>query len=249
VKRLHRLIVTSATYRQSARAPVELVERDPYNALYARGPRQRVEYETLRDLALSVGGLLGGQIGGPSVMPPQPPGIWENSFGFYDLPDFRWKDAEGEDRHRRALYTFLRRSALYPTFTMFDAPTRDVCSVKRSRTNTPLQALATLNDPVFVEAAGGLARRILTEAPAGLKDRAVFGFRVCLARKPDAREVEVLHRLYNKARARFGKDPKAANDLVKSSNVDAKGLNIRELAAWTVVANVLLNLDETMTKG
>jgi hypothetical protein len=249
VKALHRLIVTSATYRQSARASAELIQRDPYNLLYARGPRLRVEYEMLRDLALSAGGLLSHKIGGPSVMPPQPAGIWENSFGFYDLPKFRWKDAEDEDRYRRGIYIFLRRSALYPTFTMFDAPTRDVCSVKRSRTNTPLQALTTLNDPVFVEAAGGLARRVMTEAGARLKDRARFAFRVCLAREPEAGEVDLLVGLYQKALARFEKEPKAAVAVAKGSRVDAKGLDVKQVAAWTVVANVLLNLDETITKG
>src|SRR5262249_14793165 len=188
LKALHRLIVTSAAYRQSSKAPAELYKRDPHNLLYARGPRMRVEYETLRDQALSAGGLLTGKVGGPSVMPPQPPGIWENSFGFYDLPNFRWKDAEGEDRYRRGIYIFLRRTALYPTFTMFDAPNRDVCSVKRSRTNTPLQALTTLNDPVFVEAAASLARRILTEASGGEEERARFAFPVCAARLPEPHE-------------------------------------------------------------
>jgi hypothetical protein len=249
MKALHRLIVTSATYRQSSRAPAELIERDPYNLLYARGPRLRVEYEMLRDLALSAGGLLSPKIGGPSVMPPQPTGIWENSFGFYDLPDFRWKDAEGDDRYRRGIYIFLRRSALYPTFTMFDAPSRDVCSVKRSRTNTPLQALTTLNDPVFVEAAGGLARRITIEARGGLNNKAIFAFRVCLARQPDAGEIDLLLGLYKKAMARFEKDPVAASALLKNCRANAKGRDRIQLAAWIVVANVLLNLDETITKG
>jgi hypothetical protein len=249
MKALHRLIVTSATYRQSSKAPADLYQRDPHNLLYARGPRMRVEYEMLRDLSLAAGGLLSAKIGGPSIMPPQPPGVWENSFGFYDLPNFRWKDAEGADRYRRGIYTFLRRTALYPTFTLFDAPGREVCSVKRSRTNTPLQALVTLNDPVFIEAAGGLARRIMTEAPAGAEDKAAFAFRVCVARQPDAREVTALVALYQKALTRYEKDAKAAETLVKHCRVNAKGLSIEQLAAWTVVANVLLNLDETITKG
>jgi mono/diheme cytochrome c family protein len=249
MKELHRLLVTSATYRQSSRASEDLFRRDPFNLLYARGPRLRVEYEMLRDLSLAAGGLLSGKIGGPSVMPPQPPGIWEHSFGFYDLPDFRWKEATGDDRYRRGIYTFLRRTALYPAFTMFDAPTRDVCSVKRSRTNTPLQALATLNDPVFVEAAGGLARRILIEASGGVEERATFAFRVCAGRKPEPRELEALVALYRKALARYEKDPKAAMALAKHGRVDATGLSVEQLAAWTVVANVLLNMDETLTKG
>src|SRR5262249_4995198 len=211
---LQRVIVTSANYRQSSGAPAALFQRDPYNLLYARGLRLRVEYETLRDLSLAAGGLLREKIGGPSVMPPQPPGIWENSFGFYDLPDFRWKDATGEDRYRRGIYTFLRRTALYPTFLMFDGPGREVCSVKRARTNTPLQALATLNDPAFVEAAGGLARRTLTEAGPGVEAKVTFAFRVCLARPPEVEEIAKLVALYKKALARYEKDPAAAAKLV-----------------------------------
>ncbi len=249
MKALHRLIVTSATYRQSSRVAPEVLRRDPYNVLHARGPRLRVEYETLRDLALSAGGLLSQKIGGPSVMPPQPPGVWENSFGFYDLPDFRWKDATGEDRYRRGIYTFLRRSALYPAFKLFDAPSREVCSVRRPRTNTPLQALATLNDPVFVEAACGLARRILVEAKGDAKARAAWAFRVCVSRQPQPVEVEKLAALYEKALTRYRAGPKAAAALVKYGRVGADGIRGEELAAWAVIANVLLNLDETLTKG
>jgi mono/diheme cytochrome c family protein len=249
MKRLHRLMVTSSTYRQSARVSPELLKRDPYNVLYSRGPRLRAEYETLRDVALSAGGLLSQRIGGPSVMPPQPPGVWENSFGFYDLPNFRWKEATGDSRYRRGLYIFLRRSALYPTFKMFDAPSREVCSVRRPRTNTPLQALATLNDPVFVEAAGGLARRTLREARGTTGDRAAWAFRVCVSRQPTGREVDRLVALYKKALARYRSNPKAAAALVKHCRVSVEGMKVDELAAWTVVANVLLNLDETLTKG
>ena len=249
MKAIHRLIVTSATYRQSARVTPALAQRDPYNLLYARGPRLRVEYEMLRDLALAAGGLLSNRIGGSSVMPPQPPGIWENSFGFLYLPDFRWKEASGDDRYRRGLYIFLRRTALYPAFLMFDAPGREVCSVRRLRTNTPLQALTTLNDPVFVEAAGGLARRVLTEAEGGTKEKATFAFRVCLARLPEADEVEALARLYDKALARFTRDPKAAAALVRHGRLEASQDLVPQMAAWMVVANVLLNLDETLTRG
>jgi hypothetical protein len=249
MKAVHRLIVTSATYRQSGRITPTLAQRDPYNLLCARGPRLRVEYEMLRDLALAAGGLLSNRIGGPSVMPAQPPGVWENSFGFLNLPDFRWNEAAGADRYRRGIYVFLRRTALYPTFLMFDAPSREVCSVHRSRTNTPLQALATLNDPVFVEAAGGLARRVLTEAPGGTKEKATFAFRVCLARPPEAGEVEALVKLYDKALGRFTRDPKAAAALVRHARLNFSEPNARQTAAWIVVANVLLNLDEMITKG
>jgi hypothetical protein len=249
MKALHRLIVTSATYRQSSAVSAELLRVDPRNELYGRAPRPRVDAETLRDLALSAGGLLSAKFGGPSVMPPQPDGIWENSFGFYDLPNFRWKTAEDEDRYRRGIYTFLRRTALYPTYLMFDGPGRDVCSVSRPRTNTPLQALATLNDPVFVEAAGGLARRTLREGGDTASERATFAFRVCVARRPDGAEVKAIVALYERARARFVKDEKAAERLVKHARVAVLGRNMTEVAAWTVVANVLLNLDETMTRG
>jgi hypothetical protein len=249
MKALHRLIATSATYRQASRAPAELVRRDPYNLFYARGPRLRVEYETLRDLALAAGGLLSQKIGGPSVMPPQPLGIWENSFGFYDLPDFRWKEATGENRYRRGIYTFLRRTALYPTFVMFDAPDRTICSVKRPRTNTPLQALATLNDPVFVEAAAGLARRVLAEAPGGVEGKVRFAFRICVARQPDNAEVERLVGLYRKARSHYENEPASAAALLKAARVAGREHDGNELAAWVAVANALLNLDETVSKG
>ncbi len=249
MKELHRLIVTSATYRQSSGVSAEHLLRDPRNELHARAPRLRVEYETLRDAALTAGGLLTQTMGGPSVMPPQPEGIWENSFGFHDLPDFRWRTAQDQDRYRRGIYVFLRRTALYPTFVMFDGANRDVCSVQRSRTNTPLQALATLNDPVFVEAAGGLARRALLEGGNTTNERATFAFRACVARAPDEGEVEAIVALYEKARARFVKDEAAAARLLKHARVTANGLSAPELAAWLVVANVLLNLDETMTRG
>lgn len=249
MKAVHRLIVTSATYRQAARVTPALAQRDPYNLLYARGPRLRMEYEMLRDVALAAGGLLSNRIGGPSVMPPQPPGVWENSFGFLNLPDFRWREATGDDRYRRGIYIFLRRTALYPTFLLFDAPSREVCSVHRSRTNTPLQALTTLNDPVFVEAAGGLARRVLTEAPGGTREKATYAFRLCLARPPEAGEVDALVKLYEKALARFTRDPKAAAALVRHVRQEMAGRDVRPVAAWMVVANVLLNLDELITKG
>jgi hypothetical protein len=226
-----------------------MLQQDPSNLLYARGPRMRVEYEMLRDVSLAAGGLLSNRIGGPSVMPPQPPGVWENSFGFYDLPDFRWKEATGDERYRRGIYTFLRRTAMYPSFLMFDAPGRDVCSVKRPRTNTPLQALTTLNDPVFVEAAAGLARRILHEAPMNVEGKVRFAVRVCLARQPDAHELERLTTLFNHSLKRFESDPDRAMALVKSGRQATVPADAVQLAAWIVVANVVLNLDETLVKG
>ena len=177
-------IVTSATYRQSSRVTPDGWEQDPYNRLLARGSRFRVEAEAVRDIALTASGLLHRKIGGPSVFPPQPEGTLQNSFSFYELKA-RWVNDTGEDRFRRGLYTFWRRTAPYPSFLTFDAPRRNVCTVRRSRTNTPLQVLTTLNDPTFVEAAVGLARRLMNDAGPAARDRAIHGFRLCASRKPD----------------------------------------------------------------
>ena len=156
-KALHRLIVTSATYRQDAAATPALIEKDPYNRLLARGPRFRMEAEMVRDVALAASGLLSPAIGGPSVFPLQPDGIWDNPYS-----DDAWKTSEGEDRHRRGIYTFIRRTSPYPSFMTFDATSREFCTVRRVRTNTPLQALTGLNDEAFFEAARALALRVGT---------------------------------------------------------------------------------------
>ena len=249
MKVLHRLIVTSATYCQSSAAAPALVLRDPQNGLYARGPRFRLDYETLRDQALAVSGLLSRQIGGPSVMPPQPAGVWEQSFGFYDLPDFRWREAVGPDRYRRGIYTYLRRTAPYPGMLLYDAPTRETCSVQRFRTNTPLQALCCLNDPVFVEAAGNLARRILLEGGTTWEERLRFAFMTCLSRPPNQQESAALLRLYQTTRGHYNRDQGAAQALVRQFTKGPPTEQMADLAAWTLVANVLLNLDEMLTKG
>ena len=247
MKALLRLILTSATYRQSSRVTPELLERDPYNRLLARGPRFRVEAEAVRDIVLTVSGLLNRKVGGPSVFPPQPEGILQNSFGFYELKA-RWENDTDENRYRRGLYTFWKRTAPYPSFLTFDAPRREVCTVKRSRTNTPLQALTTLNDPAFVEAAVGLAQRLMIEASPGVRERATYGFRLCVSRIPEKDELTSLIALYNKALKQLKQD--AARALVTSYELEPpEELNLRELAAWAVVSRVLLNLDETITKG
>jgi hypothetical protein len=160
-KALHRLIVTSAAYRQDAHTSPALVERDPYNRLLARGPRFRMEAEMIRDAVLSAAGLLSQKIGGPSVFPPQPDGIWDNPYS-----DAKWVISDGEDRYRRGLYTFIRRTSPYPSFMTFDAVSREFCTVRRVRTNTPLQALTMLNDEAFFEAARALAVRTAKEATA-----------------------------------------------------------------------------------
>lgn len=243
---LVRRIVTSATYRQSSRAGASAHERDPLNVLLARAPRPRLEIETLRDASLAIGGLLIEKRGGPSVMPPQPDGVWAPVYS-----EDRWSTAEGGERFRRGLYTFWRRSSPYATFVAFDAPSRELSCTRRPATNTPLQALALLNDPAFVECAIGLARR-MQRASGDDEAKIAFGFRACTARAPRADEIEVLARLLTSERERFESDASAAKTLLEHGKhalgVDATP-DAGELAAWTAVANVLLNLDETLTRS
>ena len=244
MKALHRLIVASATYRQSSAFPPELRERDPFNRLLARGPRVRLEAEMIRDQALAVSGLLSRKVGGPSVMPPQPDGLWQMVYS-----GDQWKTSPGEDKYRRGLYTFWRRSMPHPMMTTFDAPSREFCVLRRNRSDTPLQALNTLNDPAFIEAAQALARKIAA-APGDVKSRATFAFRTALARMPKPAEIARLTKLHNSELARYINDPAAAEKMAASElGKPAGGANLAELAAWTVVANVLLNLDEAITKG
>jgi mono/diheme cytochrome c family protein len=225
MKSMLRLIVTSATYRQSSRVTPTMRERDPYNRLLARGPRFRVEAEMVRDIGLAASGLLNRAIGGPSVNP--------------------FPAARLEDRYRRGLYTSIRRTTPPPSMTAFDSPSREFCTVRRSRTNTPLQALTVLNDPVFFDFARGMAGRILAEAGPELRNRLIYGFRLCVSRRPNEKEIDELAALYQRQFARFTKDIAAARALLK--DVDEKA-NLPELAAWTVAANTLLSLDETLTK-
>jgi hypothetical protein len=229
MKSLLRLIVTSATYRQSSKVTPALRERDPYNRLLARGPRFRVEAEMVRDIGLAASGLLNRAVGGPSVNPSPAP--------------------RPEDRYRRGLYTSIRRTTPPPSMTAFDAPSREFCTVRRPRTNTPLQALTVLNDPVFFDFARGMARRILSEAGAEagpeLRERLIYGFRLCASRRPNDKEIEELAALYQRQLTRFTKDLAAARALLKDADAQT---NLPELAAWTVVSNTLLSLDETLTK-
>jgi len=245
LKAMHRLIVLSATYRQSARVTRELYQRDPYNRLLARGPRFRLDAEMVRDNALAISGLLNRKLGGTSVFPYQPDGIWFNPYS-----GDKWVVSTNGDQYRRGLYTFWRRTAPYAAFMAFDAPSREVACERRPRTNTPLQALATLNDKSFVECAGALARRMMAEIQQGDKERAVHGFRLCVARRPTEVELKYLLALYQENLEKYKKDPAAAKAMA-SAGLPAlpKEMDLAELAAWTVVANVLLNLDETITKG
>lgn len=245
MKAMHRLIVTSATYRQSSRTTPGLIERDPYNRLLARGPRFRVPAETVRDVALEVSGLLSPKIGGPSVFPYQPDGIWTQIYS-----GDKWEISKGEDKYRRGLYTFWRRTSPYPAFMSFDAPSRELICARRLRSNTPLQALTTLNDPSFVEASEALARRMMKEAPGDAAKRVEYGFRLCVTRSPRKNEIDRLVALYQQELSGFKQDTKAAEKMATAElGKIPENLSLEELAAWTVVANVLLNLDETITKG
>ncbi len=244
LKSLVRLLVTSATYRQSSRVTPELIERDPDNRLLARGPRFRMSAEMIRDQALFVSGLLSRRMYGPPVNPPQPTLGVNAAFG----SGIDWKTSEGEDRYRRGIYTRWRRSNPYPSMSAFDAPNREVCTLQRSRTNTPLQALVTLNDPVYVEAAQAVARRIAAHAGDNA-ERARFGVRLCLAREPTEEELVPLSGLFEKARERYATAPEEARRMATDPLGPApEGADIAELAAWTVVGNVLLNLDELFMK-
>jgi mono/diheme cytochrome c family protein len=245
LKAMHRIIVTSATYRQASTVTPLLKERDPFNRLLARGPRFRIEAEMLRDQALAVSGLLNPRVGGPSVFPYQPEGIWIAPYS-----GDRWVTGKDGDQFRRGLYTFWRRTSPYASFLAFDAPSREVCTERRLRSNTPVQALVTLNDPAFVAAAAGLARRVVSEGGATDKDRLMFAFRAVTARRPQARESRRLLDLLASSRQRYAADPASAGKLASIGlGKPPDGSGLADLAAWTVVANVLLNLDETLTKG
>ena len=242
-KAILRAIVTSATYRQTSKADPAIVARDPDNRLLARGPRVRLSAEVIRDQALAAAGLLSGKKGGPSVNPPQPNLGLTAAFG----SGIDWQTSQGEDRWRRAIYTTWRRSNPYPSMAAFDAPNREVCTIRRPRTNTPLQALVTLNDPVYVEAAQSLARRMVTEGGSTDPERVIRGFRLVLARQPSAFEVDRLVRLHTESLADYRQKPEEARKLATEplGPPPADLTDLADLAAWTVVANVILNLDES----
>ena len=241
MKAMQRLIVTSATYRQSSRIAPASVERDPQGRLLSRFPRNRLEAELVRDQALAISGLLSPKIGGPSVMPPQPDGVWSNPYS-----GDRWATSAGADRYRRGLYTFWKRTSPYPEFTNFDAPSREFCVARRPRTNTPLQALTVLNDPVYIEAAQSLARRMMREVADDPPARVRRGFLLVLARSPKPAELERLLSLYRHEMAYFSEDGATAKAMAGSAAAELKSSELAQAAAWTVVANVLLNLDETL---
>lgn len=248
LKHLHRLIVHSNTYRQSSSVSEELLSRDPKNRLLARGPRFRVDAEVVRDVFLTASGLLNRKIGGPSVFPPAPKFLFERPVSYGYKP---WDYETGPEKYRRAMYTFRFRSVPYPALQAFDAPSGEIAVVRRSRSNSPLQALTTLNEPLFVESARALARRTVQTCDSD-EERLVFAFRCCVARHPDEEESALLLRLLATQRERFaegGLDPKQILTEKTDEQTDVpEGTTAAELAAWTVVSRVLLNLDETITK-
>lgn len=245
VKRLLKLMVMSATYRQSSKVTPAVFERDPENRLLARGPRVRLTAEMVRDQALSAAGLLSGKMYGPSVRPPQPNLGLSAAFG----GAIDWQTSSGEDKYRRGVYTSWRRTNPYPSMAAFDAPNRDVCAVRRGRTNTPLQALVTMNDPVYVEAAQALARRVIKDGGTGMSDRAGYALRVCLGRPAKEDEVARLVKLYKAARDHFGANDKKAQEFATTPlGPLPPGVDPVEAASWTAVANVVLNLDEMFLK-
>jgi hypothetical protein len=249
VKALQRLIVTSAAYRQASKVTPALVERDPENRLLARGPRFRLPAETFRDSALYAGGLLDERIGGPSVFPYQPAGLWEE-IAYGDVYSAQhYTPSHGSDLYRKSMYTFWKRTSPPPELITFDAPDREKCTARRTLTNTPLQALVLMNDPAYVEAARRLAQRMMTEAGTDARKRIDYGFRLATGRRPGAKEERVLLSLARAERGEYRADRDAAAKLVAvgESSRDQR-LDPSDLAAWTTVASVILNLDETITK-
>jgi hypothetical protein len=241
LKKLHRLIVTSATYRQASTYRPELEQRDPYNALLARQNRLRLEAEVIRDNALAVSGLLVRRIGGPSVRPPQPPGISELTYA----GSAKWIESTGPDRYRRGLYIWFQRTSPYPTLVMFDAPDSNVCCMKRERSNTPLQSLTLLNDVVFVECAQAFGKR-LAEMPGSLTERLRTAFRAALTREPTPGELSRLETLWHEFVGEAQRDPKASEALLGSYR--PANIPVPQAVAWVGVARVLLNLDEFITR-
>jgi len=242
IKRLLKELVTSTTYRQSAILTDELEKKDPQNYYYARGPRFRLSAEQVRDQALAVSGLLSKKMYGPSVMPHQPEGVWMTVYS-----GERWVQSKGEDQYRRGVYTFIKRTSPYPSFITFDASSREVCLVDRITTNTPLQALTTLNDPVYLEAAVHLAKRMEAAGKNNIQHAIAAGYRFTMQRPPTADRLAALEKLFQEAHQHYRQQPEEAAKLI-GATPDAPTGNVLT-AAYTMVANALLNLDEFLTKS
>lgn len=249
-KRLYRLIVNSATYRQSSAVSPELMEQDPANKLLARGPRFRLQAELIRDNALSVAGLLSDRIGGPSVSPYQPAGLWDDVAVGADYEGTVYKQDKGEGLYRRSMYTFWKRTCPPPGMNTFDAPEREVCTARRSRTNTPLQALVLLNDPTYLEAARKLAERAILAGGQTDQSKLEYAYKLAFSRGPAVNETMLLLKIYQSRLAHFRQNPADAKALIAvgESARDA-AIDEADLAAWTSVMSLLLNLDEAITKG
>ncbi|MCB9875114.1 MAG: PSD1 domain-containing protein [Planctomycetaceae bacterium] len=244
MKDIHREIVLSATYQQSSRITPDLLKRDPYNKFYARAPRFRLPAETVRDNALAIAGLLSHKMAGPPIFPPQPPNIWRH----VGRNEPKYDTSEGNDRFRRGIYVIWRRSAPYPSFINFDAPDRASCVVARPRTNTPLQALTLLNDPAYVEMAIALAERIATaDESMNVEDRVALAVKLCVARSATTAEVQHLAEVYRQQREHFEASHSDAKSLIGDQATSTA--DVQDIAAWFYVANILLNLDETITKS
>jgi Protein of unknown function (DUF1553)/Protein of unknown function (DUF1549)/Planctomycete cytochrome C len=245
VKSFLKTLLSTAAYRQSSAVTPALQEKDPENRFLARGPRFRMSAEILRDQALFVSGLLSPKMFGKPVRPPKPNMGLSTAFGRAN----DWEISAGEDRYRRALYTEVRRNSPYPSFTTFDAPNREVCTLRRNRTNTPLQALVTLNDPVFIEAAQALARKIIKEGGASTEERVRYTFQRALSREPSWKEAERLGRLIREMEAEFASNPaRAISMATEPLGALPPGGGAPEYATWTVFANVVLNLDEVLMR-
>jgi len=243
MKRFVKQLVTSRVYQQASVVSPEALTKDPENIFFARTSRIRLPAEIVRDVALDASGLLVKKIGGPSVRPWMPDGVWDETSKYGNLRGY--KPATNEDRYRRSMYTIWKRTAGPPTMLLFDAPNRETCTVKRSRTNTPLQALALLNEITFVEAAHGFAQRMLAEGGTGPADRIRFGFQLALGRKPTKDELRTLEDGLAADLKFFQSDMQAAEQFSQVGIVSApKDVPLPDYAAYTLVANVLLNLDE-----
>jgi hypothetical protein len=226
-------LVLSAAYRQDHRADADRIAKDARNRLLSRGPRTRLTAEMVRDQALAAAGLLSAKMGGPPVMPPQPEGIWNVVYN-----GSKWVTPEGEDRYRRGLYTYWRRTSPYPSFITFDAPSREVCTPRRIPTNTPLQALVTMNDPVYLEAAQALAKRMFSEGGPEIATQCAWLLRALTGQVPTATEVMALTSLYDKSIAKYAAAPTTSKHLGDSP----------EAAARALVASTVMNCDEALTK-
>jgi len=244
MKAIQKTIVMSATYRQASKTTPEMQQRDPENRLLARGPRVRLSAEMVRDQALAVSGLLVEKIGGPSVKPYQPAGLWKDLSGGAD-----YKPDTGEGLHRRSLYTYWKRTAPPPMMMNFDAAGREACVVRELRTNTPLQSLNLMNDVTYLEAARKMAERMMREGGTTPQQRIAYGFELATARQPDGRESEILQSSFNYYRDSFQSDPNAASKYLAQGEAPRdKSVDERELAAYATLANMMLNLDATVTK-